>query len=91
MAWRDRTKRNLAVATLVEVALLATAGSIAGFGWAFWVVTMAGTAAVRGWLLYMLDMYEPTSCLWCWNWMVIGPGAVLIAGLLLSMREGTAR
>ena len=84
VVWRDETKRYCALLALLEVALLAATGSIAGLGTTFGVVAVGGTAFVLLTLLYKVRLNEPASCMWCFKWMIWGTGSALSIGLSLS-------
>lgn len=82
VAWREKTKRYCAILAVVEVALLASSGLIAGLGAAFVLLAAGGTAGVLATMLYCVRLEEPTSCMWCFQSLIWGTGIAWNVGLL---------
>jgi len=81
VACNGRTREVLSVLSVAEVGLLAAAGHLAGFGAAYWVSGVAGTAAVLAWMISVVDLEQPADC-WRWfKWTIWFTGATLSAGL----------
>lgn len=79
---------QLAVA---QVLLLATAGTLGGFGLGYNVVTVAGTAGALATMLSRVRLEEPESCAW---WFKVGnskyTGGLMVAGLVVEYLVGLA-
>ena len=81
VACGSRTKQVLSVLCLIEVALLAGAAYLSGFGGVFWLTGVCGTAAVLSWMIAAVNLEDPESC-WRWfNSCIHFTGGILCIGL----------
>lgn len=86
VAWQGSTKRNCIALAIIEVALLAAVGCLTSYGLWYNTIVVGGTALVLSTMLYLVELTNPASCMWCFNWLIWGTGAVLVTGLLAESK-----
>ena len=76
---RKGTKPALAVLAAVQVACLVAAGTYAGFGLGYFVLSCGGAAASLATMLWRVQLEKVDSCAW---WF--GPGSRSVAATVLG-------
>ena len=79
---RNGTKPALYLATIVQVACLAMAGHLAGFGDAYYAISCGGVAVLLAWMIWVVDLEDGASCAWAFGPGSAYVGAAISAGLL---------
>ncbi|PHH84501.1 hypothetical protein CDD83_1848 [Cordyceps sp. RAO-2017] len=78
--YRSSTKRLASALGAVQVAILALAGSWAGFGPVYFIGTVGGVAAAMAYYIYSVDLKRPESCAAWFHYQFWLVGAGFVAG-----------
>ncbi|KAF1922272.1 uncharacterized protein M421DRAFT_10686 [Didymella exigua CBS 183.55] len=81
---RKGTKPTLYVVSAVQVACLALAGHLAGFGNAYYAISCGGTGLLLVWTIWVTNLEDSASCAWAFGPGSAYAGAFVSGGLLVE-------
>jgi 4-hydroxybenzoate polyprenyltransferase len=81
---RKGTKPALYVVSAVQVACLALAGHLAGFGDAYYAISCGGTGLLLVWTIWVTNLEDSASCAWAFGPGSAYAGAFVSGGLLVE-------